>query len=122
MNEIYRGRNHDYDTNTPLHRLGRLILKQTSAAIVCTAIVWGMNTVQIPAINHYGDALNRALCHETDLSRLKELYESISLHFKDNFNKQTSPSGNSEQQISPFGSSEQQVLPSGGADESITEH
>ena len=53
-------------------RLGKLLLKQTAAALVCSGILLGMHYADMPRLNAYTTALGNALRYETDLSFLQD--------------------------------------------------
>ena len=63
--------------NNPAKNIGKHFLKQLSAALVCTAMVWGMKSLPVTKLNEYSSALGRAVRHETDMEMFADLYESI---------------------------------------------
>lgn len=83
MPNTYRGRDRKREKTEPtlspglLRRFGQLLLKQTAAALICTALVWGMQNMTSPQINGYADALGRALRHESNLSTLAQTGEAF---------------------------------------------
>ena len=97
MNEMYTGRRErDRSARRPRRepealqetravRLGKLFLKQTAAAIVCAAVVWGMHSAQAPRLNRGAEALGRALKHESDLSGLQKAGQDFSGWFRAKF-------------------------------------
>ena len=52
--------------------LGKLFLKQTAAALLCSTILLGMHYADIPRLNAYTAALGNALRYESDLSFLQD--------------------------------------------------
>ncbi|MEE1012884.1 MAG: hypothetical protein U0L92_01025 [Clostridia bacterium] len=78
MPNTYRGRDRKREKTEPppssglLRRFGQLLLKQTAAVLICTALVWGMQNMDSPRINSYADALGRALRHESNLTSLAQ--------------------------------------------------
>ena len=97
MNEIYTGRRErersarrprrepEPPQETRAVRLGKLLLKQTAAALVCAAVVWGMHSAQAPGLNRCAEALGRALNHESDLRGLREAGQDFSGWFRAKF-------------------------------------
>lgn len=62
-------------------RLGKLILKQTSASLLCLAVVLGMHNASSPHLNGYADALGKALRYETDISALLQIGDTVKERF-----------------------------------------
>lgn len=83
MPNTYQGRDRKREKTEPslspglLRRFGQLLLKQTAAALICTALVWGMQNMDSPKINDYADALGRALRYESNLSSLAQTGEDL---------------------------------------------
>lgn len=79
MNEVYTGKRSSTrrKKNHFVRNVGKLFLKQLSAALVCMALVWGMKTLPVTRLNEYSSALGRAIRHETDIKMFAELYENI---------------------------------------------
>lgn len=80
MNEVYTGkRNSDRrkKKNYLGSRIGKHILKQFSAVLVCTALAVGMKLLPVAELNEYSSALGRAVRHETDIKMFEDFYENI---------------------------------------------
>ena len=97
MNEVYTGkRNSDKRRKHYfVRKIGRHFLKQVSAVLVCTALVFGMKLLPVTKLNGYSSALGRAVRHETDMNMFTDLYENL----KDVFgiNGETAPNGTDEE-------------------------
>lgn len=58
------------ERKAPLMRMLRLLIKQTAAALVFAVILLTMHGASTPAVNKCGAALDAALKHESDISKL----------------------------------------------------
>ena len=64
-------------------KLFRLILKQISAAVLCTLVVLGMHSAPVSRIRDWSAALGRALRYETDLTALQKNGAELIQWFQD---------------------------------------
>lgn len=64
-------------------KLFRLILKQISAAVLCTLVVLGMHSAPVSRIRDWSAALGRALRYESDLTVLQKNGAELFQWFKD---------------------------------------
>lgn len=72
-------------SKSKLLHFGNLFLKQTAAAVVCAAVVYGMHAAKTPGINRCAEALGRALRYESDLSIFSDAGESLSRWLRSKF-------------------------------------
>lgn len=85
MNETYSGRRQSRSSRSSKPQRGAikaLLIKQSAAAIICTGILFAMHSMPNPAISRYADALGNAMHSESDLTPLKEAWESFTSRFK----------------------------------------
>ncbi len=80
MNEVYTGKRTSYrrkKKNYVVRKMGKHFLKQLSAVLVCTALVFGMRVLPVTKLNEYSSALGRAVRHETNMEMFADFYENI---------------------------------------------
>lgn len=77
MNNSYKKRERKTSEGSSLKNLKTLFVKQISAAIICTIVVFGMKLSPIVKFKEYAYALGNAARYETKTDIFKDLWEDI---------------------------------------------